>query len=35
MIEGKEFKSLKEARDSIFGSFEIKTYEPLRRFAKW
>ena len=31
MIEGKEFKSLKEARDSIFGSFEIKTYEPSEK----
>ena len=31
MIEGKEFKSLKEARDSIFCSFEIKTYEPSEK----
>lgn len=31
MIEGKEFESLEEARDSIFRSFEIKTYEPSEK----
>ena len=28
MIEGGEFKGLKEARECIFRSFEIKTYKP-------
>ena len=28
MIRGGEYKNLKEARESIFRSFEIKTYEP-------
>ena len=28
MIEGNEYRDLEDARDSIFRSFEIKTYEP-------